>query len=66
MAGQRHAGPEGNKAGGTEVSADLLAAGMFSETEQKDKNGTGSTHSQLLWKWEREGAAGKPGHGIGG
>lgn len=43
MAGQRHAGPEGNKAGGTEVSADLIAAGMFSETEQKGKNGTGST-----------------------
>lgn len=46
MAGQRHAeraGPEGSRAGGTQVSADLTAAGMFSETEQKGKNGTGST-----------------------
>lgn len=25
------------------MSADLTAAGMFSETEQKGKNGTGST-----------------------
>lgn len=43
MAGQRHAGQEGSKAGGTEAAADLTAAGMFSETEQKGKNGTGST-----------------------
>lgn len=46
MAGQRHAeraGPEGSRTGGTQVSADLTAAGMFSETEQRGKNGTGST-----------------------
>lgn len=46
MAGQRHAdkaGPEGSRAEGTQLSADLTVAGMFSETEQKGKNATGST-----------------------
>lgn len=45
MVGQRHAeeaGPEGGRAEGTQVSADLTVAGMFSETEQKGKNVTGS------------------------
>lgn len=36
---------EGSGAEGTQVSADLTAAGVFSETEQKGKNGTGSTAS---------------------
>lgn len=43
MAGQRHAestGLEGSKAWGAEVSAVLTAAWMFSETEQKSKNGS--------------------------
>lgn len=59
----QRAGPEGNRAGGTQVSAALTAAGMFSETEQRARMGLevqptfvemgkrrGSWHT---WAWNR-------------
>lgn len=63
MAGQRHterAGPEGSRAGGTQVSADLTAAGIFSETEQKGKNGTRST-ANFCGNGEDKGELANPG-----